>query len=119
MWFIFPQILGLGFSPMSEKYAIHSLAEARAYLAHPILAGRLLDCVGLVVESEKPIQRIFGYPDWLKFRSSVTLFSAAAPNETILTQAIERCCASVRDAATLEILSGKDQTPHPAPPRSA
>jgi uncharacterized protein (DUF1810 family) len=104
MWFIFPQISGLGASPMAERYAIRSLDEARAYLDHPLLGRRLIECVRLVINSGKSIEQIFGYPDWLKFRSSLTLFAAAAPKEPVFRDAIERCCAGVRDPLTLEKL---------------
>ncbi|QGM44939.1 DUF1810 domain-containing protein [Methylocystis heyeri] len=114
MWFVFPQIRGLGASPMAQKYAIGSLEEARAYLGHPLLGSRLLECVRLVVERGKPIEEIFGYPDWLKFRSSVTLFAAAAPGEPIFEQALARCCAGAADPLTLEKLRQNAQIPPPA-----
>ena len=79
MWFIFPQLRGLGTSPMAQRYAIGSLAEARAYLAHPLLGERLRTCTQLVNGVEdRTAQAIFGYPDYLKFRSSMTLFASAA-----------------------------------------
>ena len=74
IWFIFPQIAGFGSSPISQHYAITSLAEARAYLAHPVLGPRLRECTQLLVElADEPIEEILGYPDDLKFRSSMTL----------------------------------------------
>src|SRR3569833_1248572 len=80
MWFIFPQIAGLGFSPMAQLYAIASLDEARAYLAHPILGPRLEDCTRLVLAVEgSTASDIFGWPDEMKFRSSMPLFARAAP----------------------------------------
>ena len=79
MWFIFPQLRGLGTSPMARRYAIGSLAEARAYLAHPLLGERLRACTQLVNRVEgRTVEAIFGYPDYLKFRSSMTLFARAA-----------------------------------------
>jgi uncharacterized protein (DUF1810 family) len=79
MWFIFPQLRGLGSSAMAERYAIGSLAEARAYLAHPLLGQRLRECTRLVNTIEgRGIEAIFGYPDYLKFRSCMTLFAHAA-----------------------------------------
>jgi len=79
MWFIFPQLRGLGSSAMAERYAIGSLAEARAYLAHPILGERLRRCTELVNRLEgRSAQAIFGHPDHLKFRSTMTLFARAA-----------------------------------------
>ena len=78
MWFIFPQLRGLGTSPMAQRFAIGSLAEARAYLAHPLLGERLRTCTQLVNGVEdRTAQAIFGYPDYLKFRSSMTLFASA------------------------------------------
>jgi uncharacterized protein (DUF1810 family) len=79
MWFIFPQLRGLGVSDMAERYAIGSLEEARAYLAHPLLGERLRQCTQLVNQVEgRTAQAIFGYPDYLKFRSCMTLFARAA-----------------------------------------
>jgi uncharacterized protein (DUF1810 family) len=107
MWFVFPQIRGLGASATAQKYAISSVEEARAYLNHPVLRRRLLECTRLVVESGRPIERIFGYPDWLKFKSSVTLFAAAAPSEPVFGEALARCCAGAPDPLTLEKLRQK------------
>lgn len=79
MWFVFPQLQGLGSSATARHYAIGSLEEARAYLAHPVLGPRLLKCTGLVNRiAERSIEEIFGYPDHLKFRSCMTLFARAA-----------------------------------------
>ena len=79
MWFIFPQFQGLGSSPTARHYAISSLGEARAYLAHPLLGARLRECTALVNGLEgTTAQAVFGYPDYLKFRSSITLFAYAA-----------------------------------------
>jgi uncharacterized protein (DUF1810 family) len=79
MWFIFPQLAGLGSSPTARHYAIGSLAEARAYLAHPLLGARLCECTTLVNGLEgTSAQAVFGYPDYLKFRSCMTLFAHAA-----------------------------------------
>jgi uncharacterized protein (DUF1810 family) len=78
MWFVFPQLAGLGSSSTARHYAIGSLEEACAYLAHPILGPRLRQCTGLVNRIEgRPIEKIFGYPDYLKFRSCMTLFARA------------------------------------------
>ena len=79
MWFIFPQAAGLGRSAMAERYAIRSLGEARAYLGHPVLGPRLRECTGLVREALKrrSLSQVFGYPDDLKFRSSMELFADA------------------------------------------
>jgi uncharacterized protein (DUF1810 family) len=82
MWFIFPQIAGLGHSAMAQTYAIADLAEARAYLAHPVLGERLHECASLVAAlTGRTADGIFGYPDNLKFHSSMTLFSIAAAND--------------------------------------
>ncbi len=103
MWFIFPQIAGLGYSFMAQKYAIGSLEEARAYLAHPVLGARLRECTALVIRIEgKAIGDILGYPDDLKFRSSMTLFArAAAPDEPEFAEALAKYFAGEADAATL------------------
>src|SRR4051812_13984390 len=78
MWFVFPQIAGLGSSPTAQRYAIADLAEARAYLHHPTLGPRLRDCAAALLGHEKSAEEIFGYPDDLKLRSSMTLFARAA-----------------------------------------
>src|SRR6185312_4754216 len=93
MWFVFPQIAGLGASEMARRYAISSLDEARAYLAHTVLGQRLRECTALVLEvKEKSADDIFGYPDNLKFHSCMTLFCHAAPEdtETVFHDALER-----------------------------
>src|SRR5215510_8955397 len=80
MWFIFPQLAGLGSSAMAQRYAIGSLAEARAYLAHPVLGARLRACCALVLAVQgATVHGIFGSPDNMKFHSSMTLFAQAAP----------------------------------------
>lgn len=106
MWFVFPQIRGLGASPMAVRYAIASRAEARAYLDHPVLGGRLRLCTRLTIEVEgRMIERIFGYPDNLKFRSSMTLFAQAAhDNDTLFADALGKYCPDGFDPATLERL---------------
>ena len=105
MWFIFPQVAGLGHSFMAEKYAISSLDEARAYVAHPLLGPRLKDCTQIVIEIEnRPIHQIFGHPDDLKFRSSMTLFAHAAPEEGVFRQALKKYFNSESDPLTVERL---------------
>jgi len=102
MWFIFPQVAGLGRSPTAVHYAIASLDEARAYLAHPVLGARLRACTELVFDVEgKSAHDIFGSPDDLKFHSSLTLFARAAPSERIFSQALEKHFASRPDNATM------------------
>jgi uncharacterized protein (DUF1810 family) len=91
MWFIFPQIAGLGFSVMAQRFAIGSKGEAEAYVAHDVLGPRLIGCTRLVMAaSEKPINAILGSPDDLKFRSSMTLFNAVSKHE-IFVEAIGTC----------------------------
>ncbi len=102
MWFVFPQIEGLGASAMAAHYAIRSLAEARAYLEHPVLGARLRECTMLVNALQgQPIETIFGYPDYLKFRSSMTLFARAAPNETAFSEALTKYFGGEADPLTL------------------
>ncbi|MBN9560176.1 MAG: DUF1810 domain-containing protein [Alphaproteobacteria bacterium] len=107
MWFIFPQLRGLGFSPTAQFYGIGSLDEARANLAHPLLGPRLTLCTRTVLESAaRSLHDIFGSPDDMKFRSSMTLFETAArSDEQVFASAIERWCAGERDSRTLQLLS--------------
>ncbi len=100
MWFIFPQIAGLGSSTMARKYAISGLDEARAYLAHPMLGPRLIECTRLVAASGRSVEDIFGAPDDMKFRSSMTLF-AKAQGEGVFSEAIAKYCGGRFDEATL------------------
>jgi uncharacterized protein (DUF1810 family) len=102
MWFIFPQIRGLGSSQAARKFAISSLAEAAVYLDHPVLGGRLAKCTRLINLVEgRPIEQIFGHPDDLKFRSSMTLFAHAALDNRIFIDALEKYFAGEFDPATL------------------
>ena len=103
MWFIFPQIAGLGLSTMSQRYAISGLAEARAYLAHPILGPRLHDCTSLAVSSGRTALEIFGPVDAQKFLSSLTLFSAAGGGP-LFAQALAQFFNGRYDQATMAIL---------------
>lgn len=106
MWFIFPQLRGLGISPTAQHFGISGLAEARAYLAHPLLGKRLLRCTQAVLAVEgRSLHEIFGSPDDLKFASSMTLFSIAAPEKpNLFHRAIERCCDGQADARTVALL---------------
>jgi uncharacterized protein (DUF1810 family) len=105
MWFIFPQIAGLGFSTMAQRYAIRSPDEARAYLAHPILGPRLEDCTRLVIAAEgRTVSDIFGWPDNMKFHSSMTLFAEVAPDNAVFAKALETYFGSEPDAETLRRL---------------
>jgi uncharacterized protein (DUF1810 family) len=102
MWFVFPQIAGLGQSPTSIRFAIASLEEAQVYLAHPILGPRLRECAKLALDVEgKTAAQIFGPIDEMKFRSSMTLFAKAAPDESIFAQCLEKYFAGAPDPATL------------------
>ena len=105
MWFIFPQLQGLGHSAMARYYAISSLEEAKAYLDHPILERRLLQCCQLVNLVEgRSIQEIFGSPDYLKFRSSMTLFAQASTENQLFRAALEKYFEGEPDRSTLERL---------------
>ena len=105
MWFIFPQIAGLGHSEMARRYAIPSLAEAAAYLQHPVLGLRLRECTQLVVDVEhRSIDQILGYPDDLKFRSSMTLFAHAGADEQVFRDALRKYFDGVEDPLTLNRL---------------
>jgi uncharacterized protein (DUF1810 family) len=106
MWFVFPQMRGLGRTPTAHHYGISSLAEARAYLAHPVLGPRLGECVRLVLACEgHTAERIFGFPDVLKLRSCLTLFQAVAPDPQIYTEAMARYYGGEPDPRTLECLA--------------
>ena len=106
MWFVFPQLRGLGRSDMATRYGIGSLDEARAYLAHPILGARLEECTRVVVEAAaRSLHAIFGSPDDMKFHSSMTLFAiAAGDDDSIYRQAIDRWCGGRRDERTVTLL---------------
>lgn len=106
MWFIFPQLAGLGHSSMAKHYALASLAEAQAYLAHPVLGTRLVDCTKLVNAVQgRSINRIMGSPDDMKFRSSMTLFAAADPDEAAFRIALDRYFDGAADPLTTRMLS--------------
>ena len=105
MWFVFPQLAGLGFSQRAQFYGIASLEEARAYLAHPVLGPRLLECTGLVNSVEgRTAHDIFGSPDDMKFRSSMTLFALADPGAPVFGTALEGYFEGRRDRRTLDLL---------------
>ena len=107
MWFIFPQLQGLGRSSMAQQYGISSLDEARAYLAHPVLGPRLRECVIAVLDSgETSLHTIFGSPDDVKFCSSMTLFTvAAAGHDVPFCTALEKFCQGTKDERTVELLA--------------
>jgi uncharacterized protein (DUF1810 family) len=105
IWFIFPQIHGLGHSPTAERYAISSLAEARAYLRHEVLGPRLHDCVRLVNHIEgRSIREIFGSPDDLKVRSSMTLFARATDDNQDFVALLDRYYGGEQDPLTIKKL---------------
>ena len=105
MWFIFPQLRGLGRSPMANEYGISSREEALAYLQHPILGERLRECTRLVYAVEgRSVNEIFGYPDDLKFRSSMTLFANVSPQDQIFKHALEKFFEGEPDRLTLQLL---------------
>lgn len=102
MWFVFPQVRGLGSSPMAQAFAISSLDEAKAYLQHPVLGARLRECVRLVNEVEgRTRHAIFGTPDDMKFHSSMTLFALAEPEEPLFAAALRKYCDGKYDAKTV------------------
>ncbi|HVI34486.1 DUF1810 domain-containing protein [Phenylobacterium sp.] len=106
MWFVFPQLAGLGFSAMAQRYAISGLDEARAYLSHAVLGPRLLACTDAVLAVQgRSAHEIFGSPDDMKFRSSMTLFRAAAPDEPRFGEALARYYGGAADARTLALLA--------------
>lgn len=101
MWFIFPQVTGLGYSAMSQHYAISSPDEARSYLAHPVLGPRLRECAAIVGGTTgRAASEIFGETDAMKLRSSMTLFHRAAPDDPVFAQVLDRYYGGVADEAT-------------------
>jgi len=109
MWFVFPQIRGLGRTLTSVRYALSSLDEAKAYLRHPVLGPRLKRCTELVLAADpaSTANDIFGWPDDMKFQSSMTIFALAADDPTLFEQALARFYGGEKDANTLRILGDK------------
>jgi uncharacterized protein (DUF1810 family) len=106
MWFVFPQFKGLGHSDMARRFAISSLDEAHAYLAHPVLGPRLRECARLVAGIDgRSIEEIFGWPDDMKFRSSMTLFAQAATDNAVFIECLRKYFAGEADQATLDLIS--------------
>ncbi len=107
MWFVFPQLLGLGQSAMAQRYGIAGLAEARAYMAHSLLGPRLVECTELVnrVEGRSALE-ILGSPDDRKFHSCTTLFAHAAPAQPAFREALRKYFGAAEDARTLDLLGG-------------
>jgi uncharacterized protein (DUF1810 family) len=105
MWFVFPQLAGLGSSSTARAYAVSGLDEAQAYLAHPVLGPRLREAAELAAAVEaRTASEVFGYPDDLKLRSSMTLFARAAPQDPVFTAVLDRYFGGDPDPRTLELL---------------
>lgn len=107
MWFIFPQLAGLGISPMAQRYALRNLEEARAFLAHPTLGPRLVECCRALLSVEhRAASEILGHPDDLKLRSSMTLFAQVAGPESCFHAVLAKFYGAVPDPLTLALLRG-------------
>jgi uncharacterized protein (DUF1810 family) len=106
MWYVFPQLAGLGSSAMAERYAISGLEEARAYLAHPVLGARLVQCAEalLCLDGEHSASEVMGHPDDLKLHSSATLFAHISPADSVFHRLLERYFGGVPDEQTLRLL---------------
>jgi uncharacterized protein (DUF1810 family) len=108
IWYVFPQLKGLGVSSTSEFYGISSLAEVKAFLAHPVLGPRLVEATQIILAvQDRSLRDILGTPDDLKFRSCMTLFEHAAEGENIFSKALARYCGGKRDLKTLTLLGTK------------
>jgi uncharacterized protein (DUF1810 family) len=106
MWYVFPQLKGLGSSPTSMHYAIKSAQEAVAYLAHPLLGPRLMECAASALQvADRSAFEIFGSPDDMKFRSSATLFASVSPEGSVFHRIIDKYFDGKRDVRTIELLS--------------
>ena len=111
MWYIFPQVSGLGFSEISNRYALGSLDEACRYLKHELLGARLRQCTQLVLDiRNRTAEDIFGPLDAMKFRSSMTLFSLCSPSRSLFDSAIEKYFDGKKDPRTIELLRLKDDS---------
>jgi len=110
MWYVFPQVAGLGHSPTARTFAIGSLAEAQAYLRHPVLGPRLLDCARLLLalDGDQP-EAVLGGTDALKLRSSMTLFSRADPDQALFRQVLDKFYRGAPDQRTIGLLGGTEQ----------
>ena len=114
IWFIFPQIKGLGSSDMSRKYSISSIAEAAAYLDHPVLGPRLFECARLVTDiSSRTIKQILGPTDSAKFRSSMTLFAHATVENQVFEDALHKYFSGEVDQLTIQVLRTLGDHPEP------
>lgn len=109
MWYVFPQFIGLGSSPTSVQYAIKSRDEAEAYLAHPILGRRLLECAEAVVQiADRSAHEIFGSPDDMKLRSSATLFASVSPDGSVFHRIIDKYFDGKLDDRTIQLMGRSD-----------
>lgn len=109
MWFVFPQLNGLGSSPTAVRYAIKSREEARQYLQHPVLGARLIECANLLLAVQgRSASEIFGYPDDLKLKSSMTLFASIAEPDSIFVRVLEKYFDGEQDHRTLDLLDKAD-----------
>lgn len=112
MWFIFPQFDGLAFSAVSRQFAIRSVAEARAYLQHPVLGSRLVTCCKATVAVDaQSATAVFGHPDDLKLRSCATLFAAVSPPGSVFQQVLEKFFDGKPDSRTIRLLGASDDRP--------
>lgn len=109
IWYVFPQVAGLGTSSMAERYALRSRREAAAYLTHPVLGARLVECATALLEVEgRSAEEVMGSPDDLKLRSSMTLFAAVAGPDSIFQKVLDRYFSGIGDPRTTEFLSAHD-----------
>lgn len=107
MWFIFPQVVGLGSSPTSQRYGIGSLEEARAYMAHPVLGPRLVECAQAVLSRpDRTAREMMGFPDDAKLRSSMTIFALVADSEPVFERVLDAFFSGERDRRTVDLLGG-------------
>jgi len=119
MWFVFPQVAGLGSSAMADRYAIRSRREAVAYLAHPVLGPRLVECANALLQlTGMTAEEVMGYPDDLKFRSSMTLFAAVSPPDSPFHKALEIYFSGVPDNRTTAYLAAHAESRPAANPKS-
>lgn len=109
MWFVFPQLAGLGLSPTAQHYGIRSLDEAQAYLCHPLLGPRLRACAHALLDPHgRSAEAVFGYPDVLKLKSSMTLFAAVPEADAVFAAVLDRYYGGARDPRTLRLLGLED-----------
>jgi uncharacterized protein (DUF1810 family) len=105
MWFIFPQIEGLGHSSTAKYYSIKNINEAKEYIHHPTLGKRLLECCNIILKIEsKSVEDILGYPDYLKLKSCMTLFNYAVPKHKVFADVLNKYFAGIEDEQTISIL---------------